>query len=401
MTVTKRICIFPNSNTLSHISRALTVVRWLEAEGMEAHITASSNRIAWARRHHPRCHSVLDLCDPSGIPYPCTAWFNDPDYLEACVASQEKVIAETHPDLVIGIFDFAAHASHGSVPLLTINGACMLPCFEGVLGFDETPSSERDEQRAIFTYFWQFAARAFQLADEARGLELHESALQLLTGDLSLIYEIPEVCGMQDPGPDYRLAGPIFWDGWDEIGDAIPWNREPGTQTVYVNAGTLMKREETMRAMVQECRSRGLRVIVSSGDDGVDASDEGVFCRPFVQPSSALPCADVVVSTGGVGACYTNLLYGVPTLVTPMQPEQATNGLNLARLGCGEVYRSNVAFLGNSRPYYAPFDAARFGALLERILAHPSYRRVARHCSQAIASVDTRDRVVSAVKELL
>jgi len=245
------------------------------------------------------------------------------------------------------------------------------------------------------------AARAFRRTDEARELEPRESALQLLTGHISLIYEIPEVCGMHGLEPDYRLAGPIFWERWNEIGDTAPWRRESGTPTVYVNAGTFTKSEGLMRAMVAECRSRGLRAVVSSGEDGLDATDKGVFYRPFLRPSSALSLADVVVSTGGVGACYTKLRYGVPTLVTPMQPEQATNGLNLARAECAEVYRSNVPFLGNSRPYYAPFDAARFGSLLDRMLSHPSYRSNTKRLSQTIAEVNTRARVVGAVKELL
>lgn len=396
----KRILIFPNSNTLSHVSRALTLCQWLAEECHEAHIAVSNSRKNWTQRFWPRCHGILELWEPSGKPFPSPGWFSDGTYCEACITSQEAVIHRVQPDLIISIFDFCAGISRGSRPLLSINGACMLPWDESVLGFAEERTAEREEQKRIFSTFWTYAVRSFTGSFEKRRMEIPSSALELLTGDFNFIYEIPEITGIHRIPPRHRYLGPIFWEGWDVLGEKVPWGSDESRFIVYLNSGTLMKNEQTMAAIINECLTRNLRLLVSSGDNGPSWTTDRLYCRPFLSPSDVLNRSKLVVCTGGVGACYMNLRYGIPSLVIPMQPEQATNGINIFQNGCGEVYRHNVIFLGDADRYHHPFDRESFGALVDRMVSGPSRYENCGRMRDLLAGCATRERFLSKVGEM-
>ncbi|MBN1578911.1 MAG: hypothetical protein JW913_20285 [Chitinispirillaceae bacterium] len=398
MTAGKRILIFPNSNTLSHVSRALSLCKWLAEEGYETHIGVSNSRKNWVQGFWPRCHGILELWEPSGKPFPSPGWFSDGVYCEACVTSQEAVIDTVRPDLIIGIFDFVSGISRKSTPHLSINGACMLPWNDSVLGFDEKETPERRDQKKIFRIFWAFAAKSFRQSLEKRHRDVPSSALEFLLGNVNCIYEIPEIAGITSLPPSHNYIGPVVWEGWDDIGEKVPWRRNGNQFTVYLNSGTLMKSEQTMATIINECLARGFRLLMSSGDKGPSWSTERLFCRPFLAPSDVLRRADLVVCTGGVGACYMNLKFAVPSLVIPMQPEQATNGINLARSGCGEVYRHNVVFLGDADRYRHPFDQKRFGQLLDVMTGNPDGYGERRRISKLLADITTREKVLAIVK---
>ncbi|MBN1306979.1 MAG: hypothetical protein JXA18_03620 [Chitinispirillaceae bacterium] len=401
MPADKRILIFPNSNTLSHVSRALSFCKWLTDEGYETHIGVSNSRKSWVKGFWPRCHGILELWEPSGKPFPSPAWFSDSAYCEACVTSQEAVIDRVRPDCIVGIFDFVSGISRIRIPHLSVNGACMLPWNGSVLGFDEQETPERSEQEKLFRIFWTFAAKSFGQSLEKRHRDVPVSALELLLGDVNCIYEIPEIAGIDSLPPSHHYIGPVVWEGWDDIGEKVPWRRDGKSFTVYLNSGTLMKSEQTMTAIINECLVRGFRLLMSSGDKGPSWSTERLYCRPFLAPSEVLRRADLVVCTGGVGACYMNLKFGVPSLVIPMQPEQATNGINIARSECGEVYRHNVVFIGDAERYHHPFDQKRFGQLLETMNRNNAGYGGLQRISELLAGTATRERFVAIVKGMM
>ena len=397
----KRILIFPNSNTLSHVSRALSLCTWLEEEGYEAHIGVSNSRKSWTQYYWKQCHGILELWEPSGKPFPSPGWFSDSTYCEACITSQEAIIDQVQPDLIIGIFDFIAGISHGKRPLLSINGACMLPWNDIVLGFDSEPTPAREEQKKIFKTFWAFAAHSFAQSLEKRHQQLPVSALSLLTGDFNFIYEVPEITGISSLPPKHEYLGPIFWNGWNEIGEKVPWKINEKKCTVYLNSGTLMKNEQTMATIINECLIRDFRLLMSSGDNGPSWSTDRLFCRPFLSPLDVLHRSNVVICTGGVGACYMNLRNSVPSLIIPMQPEQATNGINLALNGCGEVYRHNVIFLGDADRYHQPFDRDRFSSLLDKMVAHRDAYSNCNHLGKLLADCNTRELFLAQAKDMV
>ena len=395
----RRVLLLPNTNTLSHVTRAFAVAEWFESEGYETHIGVAGECLAWASQFHARCHQIHELWEPSGIAFPCLQWFSDREHIERCVQSHERLIQETRPQLVCGIFNFVSAASHGSIPLLSINGACMLPIFSGVLGFDEKDSIERSEQRQILRHFWCYAARAFYPALRKRDLPLIQNATELLVGDTTLIYEIAEICGIDELPEHYQMVGPINWNGWERLGEDCSWEKTDQVRTLHLNFGTLPCHEMRAR-VIQECLRSGARLLITSGPRGTREDSDFVCCRPFFRPSSAARLADAVICTGGVGVCYANLVQALPSLVIPTQPEQATNGHNLERAGCGRMLWNSEVFLGDSNAYTSKRDYGLLDNLLPQLFAPRVCMRL-RTIQQRLTDCDTRGHVVAAARALI
>ncbi len=391
-----RVLIFPNTHTLSHLARALAVADWLDGAGWESHLGVSALRLEWAARFHSRCHVVSELWEPSGTPHPCVKWFHDAKHVTRCIDSQERLIRSISPSLIVGIFDFPSAVSAGNIPRLSINGGCMLPFYPGVLGYDATPSSQQTLQKTVLDRFWAFAGRAFNTALCDHRQEPVASVLDLLVGDVNLIYEIDEICRLPSLSPNYHMVGPIAWDGWEVMGECVsPWRRDDSKRTVYLNCGSLARNGRVRTRIMEACLRQCDRLLVSTGlNGGGDVKSDRVQIRPFLSPAGATAVADVVVCTGGVGACYTNLLHGVPSLVVPMQPEQETNGINLERAGCGRVLRANLVFLGDPRQYEESLDYGYLEETLHEMLATQDLEQGCEQVRERLLKCRTREAVI-------
>ena len=364
----RRILIFPCGNTLSHVAQALAIAERLEADGVECHLGLAAARVRWASHFFSRCHAISELWETSGTPYPTLRWFSDRDHVERCLGSQEELVRRLHPDAVIGIFDFFSVVSGRGRPVISINGACMLPAYPGVLGFAEAESPQRREQQQTLDRFWEFAARAFAPALQRRGLPVPTHANELLLADHNLIYELQELSGLRERPANCRCVGPIFWSGWERLGKAPAWNTRNGEPTVYINVGTLAAQPVALHRLMDAVMEMGGRVGASTGPAGGSQSGARRWCRPGLSPTRATSLADVVVSTGGIGVCYQNLRCRVPSLVVPLHPEQATNGLHFEQGGCGRVLLPEIVFTGQSRQYADAVDPEWFRVTLREML---------------------------------
>lgn len=397
----KQILIVPSTNTQSHLGRAFAIAAWLEAAGHETHLAFSAQHHGWAAPFHPRCHALQELWEPSGSSFPCLRWFTDLDHIERCVRSQEQVIQQVKPDAIIGIFDFISALSAGTIPRLCINGACMLPAYAGVLGFEDQESAARAEQRRLFDRFWACAGKAFHAAAAARGRPLPATAKALLDGDCNLLYEIPEVSRLRQPPPHYHFIGPIDWAGWESIGARLPWQREAHRPTVYLNCGTFPLEQQLVRTVIEAALRIGARVLVSGGTNQQQGPSDRLFFQPWLAPSAAAEVAELVISTGGIGVCYSNLRYGLPSLVIPMQPEQANNGLDLERAGCGRVLVKNRTYLGQSCQYIQALDLDHMDETLRDTLALRDRLTGLAPLREALQRYDTRQALLAHVERCL
>ena len=399
----KRILLLPNTNTLSHLSQALAIAGWLEADGVECHVGIAPARIAWAARHFPRCHAIPELWQVSGVPYPCLGWFSDRAHIERCLAAQEDLVRALKPSVAIGIFDFLLPAGARQVPRIGINGYCMLPIYGGVLGYDDRESPERAAQARTLQRFWAYAARAMAPALRRRGLPVPDRATEMLAGDVNLIYEIPEFWDAGPLPPGYSMMGPVGWDGWDGIGQ-VPAIPDRGTgPTILLNGGTLpAPYANTRTSLVPELLRRGARVWVSTGEGGACETADRLVCQPFFPPHASLGRVDLTLCTGGTGACHQNLAHRVPALVLPVQPEQATNGIRLERLRCGRVMAPPVVFTGRPTEYRQAIDDREVLRVVDEMLdRRADYRPHLERMAAALGGYCARTSIVRAVRALL
>jgi hypothetical protein len=398
-----RILLLPNTNTLSHLGQALAIAEWLEDLGVECHIGLAKARQVWAERFFHRCHGIEELWEHSGVPFPSLGWFSNPDRVERCLRSQEQLRQQLQPALVIGIFDFLCKTSARGLPLVSINGFCMLPVYEGVLGFDESDRPERRRQVQILDRFWRFAARAINPSLEKRGLAPVVKATDMLVGDINLICEIPEVCDAPALPAGYDWIGPIFWNGWDNVGVSPPRETGSSRPTILLNSGSLPLPDGAfLQRLIERLLSLGACVWVNSGEGGISETTDRVFCRPFLSPHETMQRVDLVVCRGGVGTCYQNLCHAVPSLVLPTQPEQATNGIQLQKHGCGRVVAPPLVFSGGVREYPAAIDDQTVTMTLREMLSGlDAYRPHLQRVARALRKYDAQSFLRKLVGDLL
>lgn len=390
----RRILIFPAGNTLSHVAQALAIAARLERSGRECHLAMAAVRTGWAAPFHPRCHAIPELWEPSGLPFPCLRWFSNRDHIERCLTAQEELIRRIKPALVIGIFDFLCRSSARGIPVLAINGACMLPWFTGVLGFSDTNTLLRRQQQQTLARFWEYAARAVAPSLRRRHLPAPARANELLLGDHNFVYEIRELCGVPNLPDACQAIGPIFWPGWEQLGEAPPWEKSANQPTVHLCAGSLAIHPEVMHRLLAAVEQLGARVQVSTGAAGFSQTSERRFCRPFLSPVKAAESADVAVCTGGIGTCYQNLACGVPSLVVPLQPEQATNGLHFQQQGCARTLAPEVVFVGQTRQYTDAINYPGFAAALRDLLEQrASFAAPLERLRQQVATGDALESI--------
>ena len=396
----KKILIFPNTNTLSHLARAFALAGWLKESGFEVHLGISSERISWARKFHPLCHELTELWEFSKTPYPCLEWFHDREHIRLCIEAQKKLIREIKPSLIIGIFDFVSALTCRDLPRISINGACMLPFFKGVMGFDESPSPEREKQKSLLESFWKYAFKPFEPWTEALSLKI-ETANGLLVGDRNLIYESPALCPVSEMPPHHFFLGPIFWKGWDFLGEKPPPFVSRDKKVIYYNSGTLPKNSSLLNDIVRECLNENFNILVSTSRQDDFLKHPHIFSSPYLSPSAATKMADIVICSGGIGACSINLLHETPSVILPEQPEQSTNGIHLERAGCGKVLMKNIPYIGNSDVYYNTFSMERFKSSLEELLCTDAFRNSLHKAAKELQSLVQAQTLVQTVESLL
>ncbi len=396
----KKILIFPNTNTLSHLARGFALAEWLKEAGYEVHLGLSKSRIFWAQKFHPLCHPVTELWEFSKTPYPCLEWFHDREHIRHCIESQERLIEEIRPVLIIGVFDFISALTSKTIPRLSVNGACMLPFFKGVLGFDETPGPAREKQKSLLESFWKYAFKPFEPWAAPLSLK-EETANALLVGHMNLIYETPALCPVSEIPDNHFFLGPVFWKGWDFLGEKPPPFGSRDKKVIYYNSGTLPKNSSLLNDILRECLNENFNILVSTSGHDDFLKHPQIFSSPYLSPSAATEMADIVICSGGIGACSINLLHETPSVILPEQPEQATNGIHLERAGCGQVLMKNIPYIGNSDVYYSAFSMERFKSALEKLLCPDAFRNSLHTAAKELQRLVQAQTLVQAVESLL
>ena len=160
---------------------------------------------------------------------------------------------------------------------------------------------------------------------------------------------------------------------------------------LYVNSGTILRDNSELERLIAALRPLRCRLLVSSGQNSaLHVTEPDLICRPFFPAIETTRLADVVICTGGVGVCYANLAAGVPSLVLPLQPEQATNGIHLQRAGAGRVLGANQLFLGDSRVYEQAFTDGAISAAVADLLDGAVDRARLQSISRRLEDWDTR-----------
>lgn len=127
----------------------------------------------------------------------------------------------------------------------------------------------------------------------------------------------------------FHFVGPVLGSRLDE-----EWSpARTDLPLVFVSLGSMMSDADFYQACLDQFGDGTWQVAMTARD--VESS-EYVDVRPWFPQPAVLKHAEVFISHGGMNSTMEALHQGVPLVVVPLTPEQATNGDRVAELGLGE-----------------------------------------------------------------
>ncbi|MBL7258970.1 glycosyltransferase [Paractinoplanes lichenicola] len=166
---------------------------------------------------------------------------------------------------------------------------------------------------------------------------------------------------------------------------------EAGPPPVYVGFGSMPARDSRALSalVVQAARSAGVRVVLSSGWAGLDATGDDVLTVSDVPHEWLFPRMAAVVHHAGAGTTAAGLRAGVPAVPVPLLVDQPFWAQRLVTLGVA--------------PEALPFrrlSAAGLGAAIRAAVGEPGYRRRAGELAVGLAEEDGTAGVLRVLERL-
>lgn len=136
----------------------------------------------------------------------------------------------------------------------------------------------------------------------------------------------------------YVFVGPSISPRGDASG--FPLDRLSRRPTLYISLGTVFNANPEFFAACFDAFANSQWQVVLSVGTRVEPSDigqapENFLVRPHVPQLEVLEHTDVFVTHGGMNSVMEAIYYGVPMVVVPQQPEQATTAARVTELDLG------------------------------------------------------------------
>lgn len=219
------------------------------------------------------------------------------------------------------------------------------------------------------------------------------SLAALMLGDLTLVTDLPEVLGVPRTaleswvprrpqayraGTRLRYSGPLF----AQLPQPVPAAAQAmldaprgGRPLVYVVLSS--STPEQLRALVQQVRSTGARVLVGATVHTLGPVDDpDVLVCGLLPNHRVMPQVDLAVTLGGQGTVQTAMASGTPLVAVPLHPEQELNVALAARQGMAMAVAPRHA------------GTPRLAAAVRRVAADAAFRAGAQRARAHYAGVD-------------
>jgi UDP:flavonoid glycosyltransferase YjiC (YdhE family) len=331
--VGKRVFCFPSAIAQSHLTRLILIAQELQKQGVE---------IAFA---YPEKHPLLKQlnCPVFWVPDVVITDFSSnvfaaytPVLVEQCVQAELEAIQHFQPDAIIGDFRLTAGISTklAKIPYISVVNGYMTNYFDPVEVM--IPQATRPMEHKIASA----AAKAIQrkqkydLASPFRtvarqhGLKTLQSLYEFLTGDLTLVADLPEFCSLDNLPDSVRYIAPLIWEGLSENVPPYLTNLDPQKTMIYVTTGNTGKRQLIELAIAAFRDDPAFEVVVTTGAF-IDPRDfpqaPNIHLESFIPGSAILQQAKAIIHCGGNGTVYQSLKQGVPSLVIPFNNDQLIN----------------------------------------------------------------------------
>jgi len=216
------------------------------------------------------------------------------------------------------------------------------------------------------------------------------TVLDVVTGDLNLLPDLPEVSGLPAESllPTYRYVGPIFAHLPLPVPDEVRrvFTR-PGLK-VYCAMGSSAP-AHLLRTAALALRDSGHNVVIATTSildpAGLAPLPANVYATRYLPAPQVNELADVAVTHGGQGTLQTACWAGTPLVGVAFQFEQQGNLDALARAGMGV------------RIPLRAFTGERLLAEVGRVAGDSQYRHNARRIQALVRSADGATNAAEAI----
>lgn len=328
-----RILLISSEVGLSHASRLILIAKALIDNGVEIALTSNVNKDFLGKNKF----KVFNTAEVRDSDFNRNI-FEDfkPDLIQQCVKDELTAIKTFQPDLIIGDFRHTAAISSrvAKIPYISVVNAYMTDFFNPVDVM--IPRVERP-----FKHFWaSLAAKPIQ-AIQKRALATHfrtvaraygikdlVSLYDFLKGDLTLIADMPEFCGLHKLPPDYRYIGPLIWEGLDGKLPEFVARLNSSKKIIYATTGNTGS-ERLIELVFDAFKDDpSYEVVLTTGaflNPHKLPQAKNIHIEKFIPGSKIMPHCRAVIHCGGNGTTYQALANGLPSLVIPFNNDQKIN----------------------------------------------------------------------------
>ncbi|ANZ40020.1 hypothetical protein BBK82_32255 [Lentzea guizhouensis] len=151
----------------------------------------------------------------------------------------------------------------------------------------------------------------------------------------------PDACNVVLVPREFQPAGDTFDETFHFVGPLLgrrldeEWAPRHDLPLLYVSLGSLLSDEAFYRACVEQFGDGAWQVALSAGVD-VGPVPGTIDVQPWFPQLAVLEHAAAFITHGGMNSTLEALHQGVPLVVVPQTPEQATNADRVVELGLGE-----------------------------------------------------------------
>jgi MGT family glycosyltransferase len=328
-----KLLMFPSAIALSHLTRLILIAQELSSRGVE---------IAFA---YPEEHPLLTRLNFAVFQVPdvnITDFSSNvfaaytPAFVEQCVQAELDAISQFKPDAIVGDFRLTAGitAKVARIPYISVVNGYMTDYFNPVEAM--IPQATRPLEHKIAAV----AARAIQhkqkrdLASPFRavarqhGLSNLQSLYDFLTGDLTLIADLPEFCPLEHLPKNFRYIGPLIWEGSTDSRPDFLSTLDPQKTIIYATTGNTGHRRLIDWVIAAFRDDPAFEVVITTGAF-INPHDfppvANIHIAAFIPGSVVLQHARVAIHCGGNGTTYQTLKQGVPAIVVPFNNDQLIN----------------------------------------------------------------------------
>ncbi|MBI3379936.1 hypothetical protein HY029_04230 [Candidatus Gottesmanbacteria bacterium] len=357
-----KVLFFPAGVGLAHVGRTIEVAHALQKENIDIIFGAGCDAPA--------------ILEKEKLPYEIIPEFDRSTYdnkikqnnwsiytirlINKFVKKEVELVRSYKPDLIVNDVRLTAKITSilTGIPLVSITNVDASKYYDyskirmpyktylgkflppRVLSFFEKEKGQKVLRKVSFKFLQTLFLRElfkFNIILGRYGRRPFIDPFDLLTGDLTILTDIPQFRPIRKLPESFKLVGPIFWKGVKKL---PKWSTEIDSKKkiIYVTASGTGDKDLFIN-ILKYLKDTSYTVIATCGNTlsqkEVKIKNPRLFLTDYLPGEWIMKRADLVIFPGGNATAYQALSFGVPQIGTPLHLDQEDNMNQLVRLETG------------------------------------------------------------------